>query len=119
MSDVGGEDGSRPGLDLRALEAGNNVYATLRGPLRTAAVAERFALAGWTCRSSSWHGYDVGTGWCQAELDPFEQGETLLNGIVVPAELGTLASLLTEFGLSFTLELYDEEGVLLRELRSR
>ncbi|MFJ9057160.1 hypothetical protein [Streptomyces sp. NPDC102409] len=118
MPDADGRD-DHPVLDHRSLEAGNNVYATLRGPLRTAAVAERFERAGWTCRSSSWHGYEVETGWCQVELDPIEEGATLLNGVIVPEALDTLASLLTEFGLGFTLELYDEEGGLLRELRSR
>ncbi|MFD5873362.1 hypothetical protein [Streptomyces sp. NPDC060322] len=118
MPDADGRD-DHPGLDHTPLEAGNNVYATLHGPLRTAAVAEGFERSGWTSRSSSWHGYEVETGWCQIELDPIEQGTTLLNGIIVPEALDTLASLLTGFGLGFTLELYDDEGGLLRELRSR
>ncbi|MFJ8976421.1 hypothetical protein [Streptomyces sp. NPDC102282] len=118
MPDADGRD-DHPGLDHTSLEAGNNVYATLHGPLRTAAVAEGFERSGWTSRSSSWHGYEVETGWCQIELDPIEQGATLLHGIIVPEALDTLASLLTGFGLGFTLELYDDEGGLLRELRSR
>lgn len=117
MRDTDGRE-ARPVLCPAQLDAGTNLYATLPGPLRTAAVAERFERARWTCRSSSWHGFEVATGWCEAGLDPLEPSGTLLHGIVVPGELDTLASLLTEFGLSSVLELYDEEGTLLRELRS-
>ena len=122
MRDTGGarnEHAGDRGTAPAWLVTGTDVCAVLRGPLSTPAVAERFARAGWSSRSSSWYGYEVETGWCQAELDPTEGSDTLLNGLVVPEELDTLASLLTGFGLSFTLESYDDEGTLLREIRSR
>jgi hypothetical protein len=98
------------------LESGATVCSVLRGPLRTPAVAARFAQAGWSSRSSSWHGYEVETDWCQIGLDPLGTSDTLLGGAVVPDRLDSLARLLTESGLSFTLELYDAEGELLREV---
>ncbi|MFJ4548748.1 hypothetical protein ACIP4X_05900 [Streptomyces sp. NPDC088817] len=96
-------------------EADNNLCGVLRGR-RTPAVAEHSVGAGWKSRSSSWDAYEVETRWCSVELDPWEGPDTLLNGVIDPDKLDALATLLSRFGLSFELELYDESGGLLREI---
>ncbi|CAL9437815.1 hypothetical protein SUDANB126_02199 [Streptomyces sp. enrichment culture] len=100
-------------------EAGNNVNGILHGCRDASPVAERFVRAGWRSRSSSWHGYEVGTRWCEVELDPAEGPDVLLNGVVDPQRLDDLADLLRRLGLTYSLELYDEDGTPVREIRAR
>ncbi|MGW5124595.1 hypothetical protein ACWEQ7_11185 [Streptomyces sp. NPDC004069] len=97
-------------------KADNNLCGVLRGNLDTSAVAERLVRAGWRSRSSSWETYEVETDWCRADLDPVEGWGTLLSGVIDPGKLDALAVLLSRFGLSFGLELYDEQGSLSREV---
>ncbi|EMF26423.1 hypothetical protein H114_24120 [Streptomyces gancidicus BKS 13-15] len=94
-----------------------NVYGILHAHGDAAPMAERFERQGWSSRSSSWYGYEVGTTWCELDLDPADSPDVLLNGVMDPSRFTDLAALLDRFGLSYTLELYDEEGDLLRETR--
>ncbi|MEU3508337.1 hypothetical protein ABZ733_10465 [Streptomyces longwoodensis] len=94
---------------------GNNVCGTLHGCRNVAPVAERFVRAGWRSRSSSWEGYEAGTSWCEVELDPMDGVYALLDGVIDPSRLNDL---LYRFGKTYTLELYDEEGALVREIRT-
>ncbi|MFI6288051.1 hypothetical protein ACIBCM_25450 [Streptomyces sp. NPDC051018] len=107
------DDGPDPATEWR--DADNNLRGVLRG-CDTSAVAECFAGAGWKSRRSSWTAYEVETAWCEAELDPVDEAGILLNGVIEPDKLDVLATLLSGFGLSFGLELYDENGGLLREI---
>ncbi|MFF1731325.1 hypothetical protein [Streptomyces sp. NPDC058247] len=52
------------------------------------------------------------------ELDPIKELEVLLNGVIDPQRLDDLAGLLSHFGLRFTLELSDDSGALVREIRA-
>jgi hypothetical protein len=99
-------------------ELGNNVCGILHGCRNLSLVAEHFVRAGWRSRSSSWDGYEVGTDWCEAELDCLDGVDDLLNGVIAPHRLDNLADLLHRFGLTYTLELNDEHGTLVRELRT-
>ncbi|MFE7236472.1 hypothetical protein [Streptomyces sp. NPDC057596] len=107
------DDGPAPAPEWQ--DADNNLCGVLHGNLDTSAVAERFVRAGWRSRSSSWDTYEVETDWCRADLDPVEGSDTLLSGVIDPGKLDALAVLLSRFGLSFGLELYDEQGSLRRE----
>ncbi|WP_329395058.1 hypothetical protein [Streptomyces melanogenes] len=106
-----------PALDDRWSESDNNLCGGLPDSRDTSQVAERFVRAGWRSRSSSWEGYELETSWCRVEADPVDGSATLLNGVVDPDRLDDLAALLTRFGLRFTLELYDEGGDLVREIK--
>ncbi|MGC5233053.1 hypothetical protein [Streptomyces albogriseolus] len=95
----------------------NNVCGVLHGHREAASMAERFERLGWRSRSSSWCGYEVGTTWCEVELEAVDGQDVLLNGVVDPSRFDDLAALLDRFGLTYTLELYDEDVDLLRETR--
>ncbi|MEU8762860.1 hypothetical protein [Streptomyces sp. NPDC048659] len=104
-------------LDPAWLDADNNVCGVLTGVSNVSSVAERFVAAGWNSRSSSWEGYEIETGWCRVEIDP-TGGDTLLNGVVDPRRFEDLAVLLTRCGTRFVLELYGDDGELLREIKT-
>ncbi|WP_326754753.1 hypothetical protein OH738_12940 [Streptomyces hirsutus] len=110
------EDGQK--FDPEWSEVGNNVCGTLRGCRDASAVAERFVGAGWRSRSSSWYGYEVETSWCRVEIDPVEGSDLLLNGVVDPQSFQELAGLLDHFGLRYSLELYDGDDSLVREIHA-
>ncbi|MFJ5058527.1 hypothetical protein ACIP96_03805 [Streptomyces nigra] len=50
------------------------------------------------------------------ELDPVDGPDVLLNGVIAPERFNNLATLLTRFGLRYSLELYDENHTLIREI---
>ncbi|MFE5187143.1 hypothetical protein [Streptomyces sp. NPDC056628] len=104
-------------LDRARLDLANNVAGILHGCQDASPIAERFVRAGWRSSSSSWHGYEVGTAWCEVELDPVDGPDVLLNGVVDPRRFEDLAALFNRFGLTYTLELYDETDTLIREIR--
>ncbi|MEU6706497.1 hypothetical protein [Streptomyces wuyuanensis] len=105
-------------LDPEWVEVGNNVCGTVRGCRDASVVAEHFERAGWRSRSSSWYGCEVETSWCQVEIDPVENSDLLLNGVVDPQRFHELAGLLDRFGLRYSLELYDEDDGLVREIHA-
>ncbi|MEV5613794.1 hypothetical protein [Streptomyces sp. NPDC052225] len=96
----------------------NNVSGVAQACQDASPVAAAFVRAGWSSRSSSWHGYEVETSWARLELDPTAEREVLLNGVIDPHRLDDLATLLSRFGLRFTLELCDDDNALLREIRT-
>ncbi|MFD9484132.1 hypothetical protein ACFWBX_09025 [Streptomyces sp. NPDC059991] len=106
-----------PALDDRWAEGDNNLCGGLSDSRDTSRVAERFVRAGWRSRSCSWEGYELEISWCQVEASPVDGSGTLLNGVIAPDRLDDLAALLTRFGLRFVLELYDDEGDLVREIK--
>ncbi|MFD8270304.1 hypothetical protein ACWDMR_24735 [Streptomyces althioticus] len=109
----GGEGGDLAG-EWTALS--NNVCGILHGHRNAGPVAECFDRLGWRTRSSSWEGYEVGTTWCEVELEPTDGKAVLLNGAVDPSRFDDLAAVLTRCGaVRYTLELYDEDDNLRRE----
>ncbi|MGA5408014.1 hypothetical protein ACPCSC_12195 [Streptomyces lavendulocolor] len=106
-------------LDPEWFEVTNNVCDMLHDCGDTSSVAEHFVRAGWGSRSSSWDGYEVETSWCQVELDLIEGSGILLNGVADPQRFEELAGILHRFSLRYSLELYDEDGALVREIRAR
>ncbi|MET9361309.1 hypothetical protein ABZX93_10380 [Streptomyces sp. NPDC006632] len=110
------DDGRK--LDPEWVEVGNNICGVLRGCRDASAVAQHFARAGWSSRSSSWHSYEVETSWCQLEVDPIEDPSVLLNGVVDPQRFDELDGVLRRFGLRYSLELYEGDGTLVREAQA-
>ncbi|MER7171747.1 hypothetical protein [Streptomyces mesophilus] len=110
------DDGQR--LDPRWIDVSNNISGVVQNCRDSGAVAAAFVRAGWSSRSSSWSGYEVENGWAQIELDPVEGREVLLNGVIDPQHLDDLAGVLRCLSREFVLELYDDAGALVREIRA-
>ncbi|MDT3726222.1 hypothetical protein ROS62_15560 [Streptomyces sp. DSM 41972] len=92
------------------------MYGILHGHRDAGPVAERSERLGRRARSPSWECYEVGTTWCEVELGPTSSQDVLLNGVVDPSRFDDLAAALTRRGATtYTLELDDEDGNLLRE----
>lgn len=103
-------------IDSEWVEGGNNVCGVLRGCRDASAVARHFVRTGWSSRSSSWHGYEVETSWCQLEVEPIEGPDVLLNGVVDPQRFDELGDVFHRLGLSYSLELYQGDDTLVREM---
>lgn len=104
-------------LDPQWTDVGNNVCGVVDGCRDAYAAASAFVRAGWSRRSSSWHGWEVEISWGQIDLDPIEGRKVLLNGVIDPRRVDEFAGLLSRFGLRFTLELYNGSDELVREIR--
>ncbi|MEW2047696.1 hypothetical protein [Streptomyces sp. NPDC005476] len=109
------EDGQE--LDPEWVGIGNNVSGILRGCRDASVVARTFALAGWTSRSSSWQGYELETSWCRVEVEPVEGPDVLLNGVVDLQRVDELADVLHRSAARYSLELYDGDNTLVREIQ--
>ncbi|MFI1067080.1 hypothetical protein ACH4TC_35000 [Streptomyces spororaveus] len=112
--DISGE--GRP-LEPVWFEINNNVCGGLTEAPSASLVAQQFVGAGWSSRPASWESYEVETSWCRVEIEATDRC-TLLNGVVDPDRFVDLAALLTRFGLRFSIELYDDDGELLREIKA-
>lgn len=98
-----------PALDGIGLE----VHAELPQAASPSEVAASFARAGWSLRKSAWDEYEVAQSW--AELRVFAgRGSSLLAGAVLPDRIDELAGALSELGLRCTVEVYDQQGDLVR-----
>lgn len=104
-------------MDPQWHEVTNNVCGVVQDCRDAYTVANAFVGDGWSRRSSSWYGWEVETSWGQIELDSLDGREVLLNGVADPARFDELAGILSAFGVRFTLELYNDAGDLLREMR--
>lgn len=93
----------------------NNLYGKLAGGLPLTDVLARLAAAGWTAR---WPGGDKFTAeqeWVEVTVFA-DAGGVLLHGVVDPGRLDDLSEGLAWSGLSVALELYDDEGQLVRQV---
>ncbi|MFG2481163.1 MULTISPECIES: hypothetical protein [Streptomyces] len=79
-------------------------------------LAAFFVRAGWSSRSSSWEGYEVESPLARLEIEPVDAG-VLLHGEADAGRLDALVAVLSARRLPFSVEFYEEEGALLREVR--
>ncbi|MFD5463081.1 hypothetical protein ACFWIQ_09680 [Kitasatospora sp. NPDC127059] len=104
----GGTDGPRFDQDGYDLDLGNNVGGFLHSALSAPDVAQAFYAAGWRVRKSSWTEFEVEHAY--AELELFPATPVRFRGVVVPERIDELLSAFTTLGLSYTVELEDQDG---------
>ncbi|WP_411076132.1 hypothetical protein [Streptomyces sp. cmx-4-7] len=101
-----------PELDPRWAAPDDNVCGVLHGCRDASVVAARSVGAGWSSRSSSWHGYELETDWRRIEVEPAGERDVLLNGVVDPDRVDELGRLLDRLGLPCELEFEDGDDTL-------
>jgi hypothetical protein len=94
----------------------NNVYGLLRGGPPAGRLAELLVAAGWRARKSSWTEYEVEREWVRVELRPETAGEVGFAGVVDPSRVDELAAAFAGLGYGYSIELYDDDRQLVREL---
>ncbi|MFI9163391.1 hypothetical protein [Kitasatospora aureofaciens] len=103
----GGTDGPRFDQDGYDLDLGNNVYGFLPSAVSALDIAQAFYAAGWRVRKSSWTEFEVEHTY--AELELFPETPVRFGGVVVPERIDDLLSAFSALGLSYTVELYDQD----------
>ncbi|MFE2724178.1 hypothetical protein [Kitasatospora sp. NPDC059327] len=103
-----GTEGPRFDQNGYDLDLGNNVYGFLPSAVSALDIAQSFFAAGWRVRRSSWTEFEV-QHTC-AELELFSEKPVRFGGVVVPERIDDLLSAFTALGLSYTVELYDQDG---------
>lgn len=114
----GGTDGPRFDSDGNGFgpDLGDNVWGSLPSAQSAQHVAEAFYAAGWRVRTSSWTEFGVENTYAELELRP--STPVRFRGTVVPERIEDLLSVLDELGLTFNIELRDEDGNELATYRS-
>lgn len=91
----------------------NNLYGTIFVADSQKMVADFFVANGWNVRKSTWTDYEAKNSW--AELTIESDGKNpLVNGAIDPAMFDDLKQCLDLMNAGYSLELYDNDGVLLR-----
>ncbi|MFI9329363.1 hypothetical protein ACIGZJ_17685 [Kitasatospora sp. NPDC052868] len=103
----GGTHGPRFDVDGYDLRLGNNVYGFLPSAVSALRTAQAFHTAGWRVRMSNWTDYEVEHTYAELELCP--DTPVRFAGVVVPAQVDDLLSAFAALGLSYTVELYDQD----------
>lgn len=109
---TGGTDGPRARDAL--LARSNNLYAELFDESDSHKVAQSFAAAGWRARDAG-GAYEVEHTWALLLIKP--ASPILLSGILEPACVDDLISVIHRLGYRTRLELYGDDGQLL-EIRT-
>lgn len=104
----GGTEGPRFDQNGYGLDLGNNVCGFLLSAVSAPDAAHAFYAAGWRVRKSSWTEFEVEHTY--AELELFSETPVRFRGVVVPGRIHELLSALSALGLSYTVELEDQDG---------
>ena len=97
-------------------DLGNNVYGSVTGKLTTKELADLFAMAGWTARSSSWTDYQVSNDFAEIEFyGPAGATACGFHGVVQPERADELAEQFAALGIDCSIELYDQDKNLICE----
>ncbi|HEX7449120.1 MAG TPA: hypothetical protein VF306_16320 [Pirellulales bacterium] len=110
---------------------GNNVYGVVQAPKGLwplwRALQDAFGDGAARWRKSGYDGHEIiqfETEWASFETEPLGSGEFLFNGGVggsaADAErlVSQLSSVLNEAGVKHVLELYDDDGGLIRDFKA-
>jgi hypothetical protein len=107
--------GGKERLDPALAELDNNVYGSIHSSQDAETVARLFVRSGWSARRSRWEAFELTNEWCSFELS--QPGDQLLiAGVVARSRLDDLARELAVTGAGYSLELYDDDELLLREI---
>jgi hypothetical protein len=96
----------------------NNLYGTISGIESKKALADIFEANGWTIRKSTWTDFEVSTVWAEITIEG-EDKTTLINGVIDPKMFDDFRQFLDSLRIGYSIELYDDKKILLKEMRSK
>jgi hypothetical protein len=92
----------------------NNLYGTIYTVESKRILSELFVVSGWSCRKSTWTDFEVKSDWAEIIIEN-EDKSPLVNGAIDPAMFDNFRFLLEFHKIKYSLELYDEQGDLIRK----
>jgi hypothetical protein len=93
----------------------SNVYGVIYSNHSKEEIAKKIGKAGWNIRKVSWFDWELINDFSELIIDGDE--EILIHGSVFPDHFDTFANKMKEIELQFSLELYDEKGNLISEVK--
>jgi hypothetical protein len=98
------------------LPESSNVYGIIYSTYSKEEIVNRISKAGWNVNKASWFDWELTNDFSELIIDGDE--EILIHGCVSTDYFNTLANILKEIELQFSLELYDEKGNLISEVKN-
>jgi hypothetical protein len=93
-----------------------NVYGIIYSNLTKEEIAKKFEMLGWEIQKASWFDWMITNEFTELIIDGDK--EILIHGPVAPNYFNTLTQKMKELGLRFSLELYNEDKVLITEVKT-
>ncbi len=98
------------------LPESSNVYGVIYSSYSKEKIAKKIGEAGWNVSKASWFDWELINDFSELIIDGNE--EVLIHGCVSTNYFNTLANKMKETELQFSLELYDEKGNLISEIKN-
>ena len=95
---------------------GTNVHGIIYSSLSKEEITKKFSTNGWMIWKASWYDWEITNDFADLILEGDK--ELLIHGPVSPDYFNTLAEKMKEIGLSFSLELYDENQNLITVIKN-
>jgi len=95
----------------------NNLYGIISNIESKRALADMFGASGWRVGKANWTDFEVMIDWGEIIIESDEY-DLLINGVVDPEMFDEFRKLLDSFGVKYVLELYDENGNLIKEVKT-
>jgi hypothetical protein len=98
------------------LPESSNVYGVIYSSYSKEEIAKKIGKSGWNVRKASWFDWELMNDFSELIIDGDK--EILIHGSVSPDYFDTMANKMKEIELQFSLELYDEKGSLISEVKN-
>lgn len=94
-----------------------NIYGLFQGEKKK--VVDAFSTKGWEPRKSSWTDYELRNDWSEIEISG-DEPDCLFNASVnnIDEDIDKIADVFNSIGLTWSLEVYDSEEKLIREIKN-
>ena len=85
----------------------NNLYGILGFKTSKHQTANHFDNIGWSVRKNTWTDYEIESTWAKLTIEG--KNEILLNGVIDEQKFDELKTILDNFKLDFSIELYNSK----------
>ena len=90
----------------------SNLYGLIFGKITKQSVAQKFKENGWEIRKSGFNEYEIKSEWSELNLEG--ENEILINGDIDFENFDKLEKLFSKLDLKYSLEIYDNQGELIK-----